>query len=204
LKLVCESAAVARMPYVEREQAPERVRAALERVPDLNIFRLMANAPTAFVPWLRFASTLLAELELDPLLRELAILRVAALTPGAEYEWVQHEAIARAVGATDAQVEGARSGEGLSGDDDLVAAFTEQVVRDARPDEATWARASERFSPRELVELLLVIGQYMMLGRVMATAQIDMDLPASDSVLSGARRSAERAESGGATPSSHA
>ena len=155
------------------------------------------------MPWLRWASTLLAELELDPLLRELAILRVAAVTPGAEYEWVQHEAIARAVGASDVQVEGARTGMGLGGDDELVIRFTEQVVRDARPDEVTWARARERFSPRELVELLLVIGQYMMLGRVMATAQIDMDPPASDSVLSGSRRSANRAGPGGASPSSH-
>lgn len=191
---------MARLPYVDRDQAPEAVRAALERVPDLNVFRLVANAETAFVPWLRWASTLLAQLELDPLLRELAILRVAALTPGADYEWVQHEAIARAVGASDAQVEGARSGEGLEGDDELVARFTEQVVRDARPDDATFARASERFSPRELVELLLVIGQYMMLGRVMATAEIDMDLPAADTVLGGARRSATRAAKGDGPP----
>ena len=32
-----------------------------------------------------------------------------------------------------------------------------------------------RFTPREIVHLLLVIGQYMMLGRIMATSQIDLD-----------------------------
>ncbi len=193
---------MARLPYVDREQAPEAVRAALERAPDLNIFRLMANAETAFVPWLRFGAALLVELELDPLLRELAILRVAALTPGAEYEWVQHEAIARAVGAGDAQVEGARTGEGLEGDDELVVRFTEQVVRDARPDEAMFARASERFSPRELVELLLVIGQYMMVARVMATAEIDLDPPAGAPALTEGRRSMRRAaaDDGSAPP----
>jgi 4-carboxymuconolactone decarboxylase len=191
---------VARLPYVDPEQAPEPVRAALERAPDLNIFRLLANAQTAFVPWARFGWALLLELELDPLLRELAILRVAALTPGAEYEWVQHEPIARAVGASDAQVEGARTGQGLDGDDALVVRFTEQVVRDARPDEATFARASERFSPRELVELLLVIGQYMMLARLMATAEIDMDPPARAPALRQGRGSMGQAASDDGSP----
>jgi hypothetical protein len=32
-----------------------------------------------------------------------------------------------------------------------------------------------RFTPRQIVHLLLVIGQYMMLGRIMATTQIDLD-----------------------------
>ncbi len=34
---------------------------------------------------------------------------------------------------------------------------------------------SARFSPRQIMHLLLVIGQYMMLGRIMATSQIDLD-----------------------------
>src|SRR5437762_17622 len=95
---------MARLPYVDPADAPEPVKDALERVPPLNIFRMMANAETAFRPWLRWGATLLGDLELDPLMRELAILRVARLTPHAEYEWVQHVPIAKAVGATDDQV----------------------------------------------------------------------------------------------------
>jgi 4-carboxymuconolactone decarboxylase len=170
---------MSRIPYVDPATASEPVREALERLPQLNVFRLMANAETAFRPWLAFGGALLGNGALDHVTRELAILRVAALTPGAEYEWVQHERIARDVGATDAQVEGARTGEGLTGDDALVVRFTEQVVRDAQPDDATFAAASERWSPRELVELLLVIGQYMMLARVMATLEIELDEPAA-------------------------
>jgi alkylhydroperoxidase family enzyme len=164
-----------RIPYVDPAQASPRVRETLEALPALNIFRLMANAETAFRPWLAFGGALLSATKLDPVLREIVILRVAALTPGAEYERVQHEQIARDVGATDAQIEGARTGTGLDGDDDLVARFTDQVVRDAMPDDATFAQASERFDAQELLELLLVIGQYMMVARVMATAQIDLE-----------------------------
>src|SRR5213594_1007617 len=95
---------MARLPYVEPDDAPEPVREVLEIVPPLNIFRMMANAETAFRPWIRWGGVLLTDLALDALLRELAILRVARLTPHAEYEWVQHVPIAKAVGASDAQV----------------------------------------------------------------------------------------------------
>jgi 4-carboxymuconolactone decarboxylase len=177
---------VSRLPYVDPEHAPDPVKEAFEQgVPQLNIFKLLAHAETVFRPWLRFGAAVLMEMELDPVLRELAILRVAAITPGAEYEWVQHEHIARAVGATDEQIDGAKSGEGLEGDDDLVIRFTDQVVRNAAPDEATFAEMTDRFSSRGIIELLLAIGQYMMLARIMATAQIDIEPPAGSGLIGG-------------------
>jgi len=161
---------MARLPYADISQ----------RLPQLNIFKLIANAETAFRPFMTFGAALLRELQVDPVVREQAILRVAALTPGAEYEWVQHEAIGRAVGMTGEQVAACRSGD----PDDLVLRFTEEVVRDASPSDATFAAMAERFSPREIVELILVIGQYMMLARLMATAQIDLDEPVGAQLLS--------------------
>lgn len=161
---------MARLPYAE---IPD------PRVPPANIFRLIANAETVFAPYMRYGLGLLRDLELDPVVREQAILRVAALTPGAEYEWVQHEPIGRAAGMSDEQIAACRDGG-----DDLVLRFTEEVVRDASPSDATFAAISDRLSPREIIELLLVIGQYMCLARVMATAQIDIDPPIGAEALS--------------------
>jgi alkylhydroperoxidase family enzyme len=177
---------VARLPYIDPENASEPVKDAFERgVPELNIFKLVAHAETVFRPWLRFGAAVLTEMELDPVLREMAILRVAAITPGADYEWVQHEHIARAVGATDEQIEGARTGAGLEGDDSLVIRFTDQIVRDAAPDDATFREMTDRFSSRGIIELIIAIGQYMMLARVMATAQIDIEPPAGSGLIGG-------------------
>ncbi|HUO38607.1 MAG TPA: carboxymuconolactone decarboxylase family protein, partial [Mycobacterium sp.] len=117
------------------------------------------------------------DLALDEKMRELAILRVAHLTPGAEYERVQHEAIAREIGLNPDQIAAARHAATADPDDELVLSFTEQVVLNATPDDATFTACADRFSSRELIELLMVIGQYMMLARVMATAQIDVDHP---------------------------
>src|SRR2546430_9620044 len=102
---------MARLPYVDPDRAPQPVREVLEAMPPLNVFRMMANAETAFRPWMRWGGVLLNDLALDPLLRELAILHVAALTPPADYEWVQHAPIARSVAPTDEQVEALQHGD---------------------------------------------------------------------------------------------
>jgi 4-carboxymuconolactone decarboxylase len=182
------SAGVARLPYIDPENAPAPVQDALGRVPPLNIFRMMANAETAFRPWLRWGAALLDDLALDPLLRELAILRVARLTPHAEYEWVQHVPIARAAGATGAQVEALERGEPdapcFSEDQRLVLRFTTEVVTGARASDRTLDELAGTLSSRETVELLMVIGQYMMLARVMATTRMELDEPAGPGALS--------------------
>ena len=178
---------MARLPYVDPEQASEPVRDALGRVPPLNIFRMMANADSAFRPWLRWGASLLGRLELDPLLRELAILRVARLTPYAEYEWVQHVPIAQAVGATDEQVAALARDEPeaqcFSDEERRVLRFTTEVVRDARASEKALDALKRTLSPREIVELLMVIGNYMMVARVMATTDMELDEPAGAEAL---------------------
>jgi alkylhydroperoxidase family enzyme len=170
---------VARLPYLDPDQAEPRVAEVLGKVADLGVFRMVANAQRAFPGWMRFGSAMLDPHEFDPLLREFAITRVAAMTPGADYEWVQHAQITLDVGGTQEQLDAIKRGEldatVLGADGRLIVGFTTQVVRDASPDEETFAAMTARFTPRQIVHLLLVIGQYMMLGRIMATTQIDLD-----------------------------
>ena len=182
---------MARLPYADPDRAPEPVRRALERVPPLNVFRMVANAETAFRPWLAFGGALLSSLELDPVVRELVILHVGRLS-GAEYEWVQHDPIARAVGASGDQIgavdRGALDDPSLTEPQRAALHFATEVVRDVRAsDGALEGLSAAGFSPREVVELLLVIGQYMLVARVAETAGIELD-PPGDVVASSARR----------------
>jgi len=168
-----------RIPELNPTEAEPRVRAALERLPPLAVFRTLANAQGTFINWLRFGRDCLDPDLFDPVLRELAILRVARLTPGAEYEWAQHVPILLEVGGSHEQAHALKADDlkapALGEDGELVVRFTSQVVLDAAPDEETFAAMSRRFTAAEITQLLLVIGQYMMLGRVMATAQLEVD-----------------------------
>jgi alkylhydroperoxidase family enzyme len=181
-----------RIQPLREADAEPRVRAALERLPKLAIFATVANAQGSFVNWLRFGGDCLDARWFDPVLRELAILRVARMTPGAEYEWAQHVPILLAVGGTQEQVAALEAdeldGEALGEEGRLIVRFTTQVVRDATPDEETFAAMSARFEPGQIVQLLLVIGQYMTVARVMATAQIEVDAVLGADVLAGVER----------------
>ena len=183
---------MARLPVLDPADAEPDVRAALERLPPLAIFGTVANAQGSFVNWLRFGGDCLDARWFDPVLRELAILRVARMTPGAHYEWAQHVPILLAVGGSSDQVQALETDEldsdALGEDGRLVVAFTTQVVRDATPDEATFAAIGTRFTTAQITQLLLVIGQYMMVARVMATAQLEVDAVLGADVLAGVER----------------
>ncbi|MEU5785946.1 carboxymuconolactone decarboxylase family protein [Micromonospora lupini] len=171
---------MSRLPYVNPADAPAPVREALQAAAPLNFFRVMAHAETAFPDWMRWGGTLLKDLALDPLLREIAILRVAGLSD-VGYEWVQHEPIARSVGATDEMVRALGRDEIEAGcfspDQRAVLRFTTEVVRDVRPSDDTVTALTGLLSPREVVELLMVIGQYMMIARVAAATDLEVDKP---------------------------
>jgi 4-carboxymuconolactone decarboxylase len=183
---------VARIPPLSPADADPRVRSALERLPQLAVFHTLANAQGTFIDWLRFGRDCLDGELFDPVLRELAILRVARLTPCAEYEWAQHVPILLAVGGSSAQIAALEhddaEAEALGADGRLVVRFTTQVVLNATPDDATFEAMSARFTSAEIVQLLLVIGQYMMLARVMATAQLEVDAVLGAEVLAGVQR----------------
>lgn len=189
---------MARIEPLRDADAEPHVRAALQRLPQLAIFSTVANAQGSFVNWLRFGGDCLDPRWFDPVLRELAILRVARMTKGAEYEWAQHVPILLAVGGSEEQVAALQAdeldAEALGEDGRLVVRFTTQVVRDATPDDETFAAMSARFTPAEIVQLLLVIGQYMTVARVMATAQLEVDAVLGPDVLAGVEQAQARRE----------
>jgi alkylhydroperoxidase family enzyme len=169
---------VARLPYPDPDNSPEPVREALAALPPLNIFRMLSHAETAFRPFLRFGGAILGQLKLDPRLRELAIIQVAA-DAKADYEWVQHVAIAA--------VEARRLDDPSLGDGErAVLRFAGEVVAGPRVSDAAFASVRDQLSPQEIVELLLTVGNYLMLARVMTTLELELDDPAGGQVLGSA------------------
>ena len=170
---------MARIPYPDPAESPESVREALAGLPPLNIFRMLSHAETAVRPFLRFGGAVVTRLELDPRLRELAILQVA-MQAQARYEWVQHAAIAGEVGVSAEQIAAVERGEIATADslneiERAVLRFTSEVLAGPRVSDETFAAVSERLSPREIVELLLTVGEYLMLARVMTTLELELD-----------------------------
>ena len=182
---------MARLPYVDPASAPEHVHEVLDRLPvNLNVFRMMAHAENDFRPLVGLDTAILGRQKLSAKLRELAILRVATLSP-ARYEWVQHVPIAQATGAADAQIAALERGD-IAADafDPLECAvlrFTTEVVRDVRASDATFAELARRLSAQEVVELILTVGHYMMIARLLETTAVDLDPPTGTTVVDAIR-----------------
>jgi len=178
---------MARLPYVDPKTAAENVRDLLERLPvPLMIFRMMAHAETNFRALVRLGGDILGRQQLRPKLRELAILRVANLSQ-ARYEWVQHVPIAKAAGATVEQVAALERGDATAACFDareqLVLRFTDELLRNVRVSDATFAAIGKELPPREIVELILAVGYYMMIARLLETTAVDLEADAGTRIV---------------------
>jgi alkylhydroperoxidase family enzyme len=173
---------MARVPYKKAADAGEETRAVLESV-DANIVRLLANAegvaPTVFA----LIGRMLTKLELDPRLREQAILLVADTT-GATYEWAQHLPIAEWAGVSAAQVAAIQHRE-LEADcfdepSRATLAWVAEQLADGRPSKRSFERLTAAgYGSAEIVELVLVVGCYRMLADAMTALEVDEDPPVS-------------------------
>jgi alkylhydroperoxidase family enzyme len=166
---------MARLSYPDPASVPEDARKLLEAMPaKLNVFRMLLQAPTCMRGFMSLGGAILRHQQLDPRLRELAILRVAALSK-AGYEWTQHVPIARAVGASDAEISAMEHGasDGLDTKARAVVRFTEECVRDVRVSDGTFAEARKHLGEQEVAELVLAIGYYMLVARWLETLGVD-------------------------------
>jgi len=103
----------------------------------------------------------LDQLELDAKLRQLTILRVDHRTQ-AQYAWTQHVALAQLAGVSDEQIaalqQGEEESEHFTTKEQLVLALADEVLQIPRLPDALFEHLRRLFSPREIVELLLVVG----------------------------------------------
>ena len=129
---------------------------------DLNIFATLVRHPRLFKRWSGFGGFLLYRGDLPARHRELLILRTA-WNCGADYEWGQHERIARTVGVSEAEVSRVPDGPGAPGWSPLDAALltaADELHRGSSIADPTWRLLAEHYDEHQLIEICMVVGQY--------------------------------------------
>ncbi len=171
---------MALIPYADEDPRDERVRGLLARLPEpkINLFRMLVNAPALAGPTLRLGEAILTRSELDPGLRELVILHTARLIE-TEYEWVQHEQIARLVGVPERQIgaigRGELSAREFSPRELLALRLASELLGEGTPPPELVTEAEADLGRSQMLEVLIVTGYYAMLGGVMRAVRIDVD-----------------------------
>jgi alkylhydroperoxidase family enzyme len=168
---------MARIPYFDPSNATGRAANAYSKLPALNIFRMLGHSGDLVEGFSRFGTHLLNFTSLDPVLREIAIVRVGVLSK-ASYEIFQHEAISRRIGMSEDLIAGIHEGPDAPVFTDLqrlVVRFTDDVVANVRAGDATFLPAREALGDKALQELTIIIGFYMLVSRFLETFDVDIE-----------------------------
>ena len=168
---------MSRLPYPAPESIPADVRAILDARPPRNVFRMLANAPALVPGLMELTGAILYRAALEPAYRELVILRVGHLCRS-HYEVHQHEKIARAIGLADDKIAGTAGSprDGLYTEKErLVLELSEQVVRRTKAEAALFQAVTQAFGTEQTMELLVIIGTYVMLAQVLENAEVELE-----------------------------
>jgi alkylhydroperoxidase family enzyme len=122
----------------------------------------MAYHPRLVRKWLVFAGQVLGKGIIVKRHREIVVLRTVWVT-GAMYEFVHHAEIGAENGLSEDEIEaikvGADAGSWTSPERELLLA-ADELHRESTISDATWAVLREHFDEAELLEIVMLAGQY--------------------------------------------
>jgi alkylhydroperoxidase family enzyme len=119
-------------------------------------------------------------------MREIVVLRTCFRCCSG-YEWSHHAVSARAAGLSDAEIAALKSGEGRASwteaEQHLIEAC-DQLVADYHVREASWNALRQVLSERQLMDLVLTVGQYTQMSMVTNTFGVRFDpvVPADEGI----------------------
>ncbi len=135
---------------------------------------VLARQPELLSPFLGWAAALALQGTLPKRDHELLALR-AAWNCGSEFEWGEHAEYAREAGLRDGEI------AAVAGDPSAFAATEAALLRAADElhetstvGDGTWADLAGHYDDAQLVEILLVVGQYTMLSMVANAARVGL------------------------------
>lgn len=142
----------------------------------MHIFTTLARQPELFRRWLGFGGALLSG-RLPGRLRELVILRTAFRFNG-PYEWAHHVELSAVQGVS--ALETAALGGDLSDAEwdpleRASLAAVDETADDGAVADDTWATLAGHLDSGDLVELLMLIGHYMMLSTVLRSLRVPLE-----------------------------
>jgi alkylhydroperoxidase family enzyme len=168
---------MARLPYLDKSDLLPEHQDLLAR--NLNLYRVLAHSPRAARSLNTLARFIRDGSLLDPRLRELAILQVTYLT-GSAWGFSHHVRIGREVGVSDDEIRAVA--DETSGRQTKLEPLARAVLRAAREITLDLAVSDETFSAlrqeldnERLTDLMVTIGFYNGLVRVLETMQVDVE-----------------------------
>src|ERR1700730_2391573 len=142
-----------------------------------HIHRTVANAPNLLRRFVALADELRNGTELDPKLRELALMTVGRLT-GAEYEFVHHWNISLKVGVRRDQLEQLAdyaASPAFHDPEPAVMRYADEATRNVRVSDLTFDALRSFLDHRRIMELVMNVAFYNAVVRILVPCGVELE-----------------------------
>ncbi|WP_428669268.1 carboxymuconolactone decarboxylase family protein [Reyranella sp.] len=142
-----------------------------------NIFKVLAHHPKLVKRWTPFAGHILGKQTLPFRDRELLILRIGWLNQ-AEYEFAQHELIAKKGGISDTDIVWLKDGPkaaGWSEKESALLQVADDLFDNSVVSDETWETMSKYYSTEQLMDAVFTVGQYNMVSWALNSLGVPLD-----------------------------
>lgn len=174
---------MARLPYLTRDDLPEADREIYDRFVQErgsepgHVHRIVANAPNLLRRFLGLANELRNGTQLDPRLRELALMTVGRIT-GAEYEFTHHWNISLKVGVRREQLEKLAEYETspvFNDQERAVMRYAAETTSNVKVSDATFAALRGFLDNRRIMELAMNVAFYNAVVRILVPMGVELE-----------------------------
>jgi 4-carboxymuconolactone decarboxylase len=161
------------------------MRATLQRIPGdglkgagfpHNVLGQLLHSPQLLGPFLEWWVSAKSTMALGVREQELVILRMGCLY-GSDYVWKHHLPVGREFGIDDTELAAIRSGgyDGFSDREQALLTLTDEMVDQRTVAAATWDRYGRLLAPREVVDLIALISQYVLFALTNNVLQVPLE-----------------------------
>jgi len=173
---------MARVSYIEEKDHPE-LAAEIGKIKGgrgslINIYKLLLHTPAVCMTWFEFISAIRWKTKLSPRLREIAIVRIAQ---AARYGYAlrQHvPGIAVPDGVSLAECEALkdwRASKFFSEAERAALAYVDAIIAGPEVPDDVFNAVRKHYNEREVVELTVLTGTYIMHNRVFTALRVDIE-----------------------------
>jgi 4-carboxymuconolactone decarboxylase len=173
---------MARVSYVEEKDHPElaaeiaKIKGGRGRL--INVYKLLLHTPTVCMAWFEHIGAIRWKTKLPPRLREIAIVRIASAVKYA-YALQQHvPGIAVPDGVSLEECEALKDWKGskfFSEAERAALAYVDAMIAAPEVPDDVFNAVRKHYSEREVVELTILAGTYIMHNRVTTALRIDLE-----------------------------
>jgi 4-carboxymuconolactone decarboxylase len=175
---------MARVPYVQREDLDPEGQKIYDRIredrnrPEVGLqFRALLNSPQAAGHLTSLGAQLRFHTSMPEELKELAIILVAREW-NSHIEWTGHSVLAARAGVSQESIESVRTGrapQGLTEEEAVIARYVQEVLRNKKVSDSTFAAAHRMLGDRGVVDLTLTISYYTALAVAQTALALEME-----------------------------